>query len=108
MTMYSQDLLNKWSAMDHHAGGYIRIDENHPLEWYIGYEGIDHKSLLLVTTFEPKAISSSKSILVSSAVRSDDNWALMFKLIRAEQKDVYIRLHTYKDSKVSMVNVGSK
>lgn len=93
MTMLSnQDLINKWNQILRHSNGYVRIDAHHPLEWHIGFEDTNQRSLLLVTANEPSHVESSKSILVSFAKRADGKWALVFKLIREEQEEVYIRL----------------
>jgi hypothetical protein len=93
MAMLSNEgLINKWNQLIRHSNGYVRIDADHPLEWHIGYEGINQRSLLLVTANEPIDVESSKSILVSFAKRADGKWALVFKLIREEQEEVYIKL----------------
>ncbi|MEK3726194.1 PD-(D/E)XK motif protein [Paenibacillus sp. FSL H8-0034] len=86
-------MLDKWNGIAHHSSGYVRIDANHPLEWSIGYESINQKSLLLITEHKPIDLHSSKSIHVSCAQRAvDSKWAITFRLIRSEQEDVYIRL----------------
>lgn len=86
------ELLEKWNNLKFHNGSYLRIDSDHPLEWYIGFEGINEKSLLFVTPFEPKAIQSSKSILISTGTRTDSNWAITFRLIRVNYEEVFIHL----------------
>ncbi|WP_249267779.1 PD-(D/E)XK motif protein [Paenibacillus odorifer] len=92
MMLSNEALINRWNSLIHYNNGYVRIDAEHPLEWHIGYEGINQRSLLLVTSNEPTNVESSKSILVSFAKRTDGKWALVFKLIREEQEEVYIRL----------------
>lgn len=93
MLLSSEILLDKWNGIAHHSSGYVRIDANHPLEWSIGYESINQKSLLLITEHKPIDLHSSKSIHVSCAQRAvDSKWAITFRLIRSEQEDVYIRL----------------
>ncbi|WP_441960244.1 PD-(D/E)XK motif protein [Paenibacillus sp. TAF43_2] len=93
MTMLSSEsLVEKWNLMGQHSSGYVRIDAEHSLEWHIGYEGINQRSLLLITSIEPSSVASSKSILVSYAQRADSDWALTFRLLRMEQEEVYIRL----------------
>jgi len=87
-----ETLLDKWNKLTYHTGGYVRIDSDHPLEWHIGYEGINQKSLLLVSAFEPSTLPSSKSILVVTGQRADGSWAITFRLIRSEQEEVFIHL----------------
>ena len=92
MMITNEDLLVKWNSISHYDLGFLRIDAEHPIEWYIGYENINQKLLLLVSVFEPETVPSSKSILVSIGQRADGKWAIAFRLIRNEQEDVFIRL----------------
>lgn len=92
MMFSNEELLRKWNNLTYHSNSYTRIDSEHPLEWNIGYENINQKSLLLVSDFEPVKISSSKSIVVAIGQRTDGKWALSLRLIRSEQEDVFIRL----------------
>lgn len=93
MTMLSSDiLLERWNRIAHHSNGYVRIDATHPIEWNIGYENLNQKSLLLITEYEPNDLPSSKSIQVTIAQRVDSKWAVSFRLIRLEQEEVYINL----------------
>lgn len=92
MTMPTNDsLLAKWNSQPP-CNAYIRVDAVHPLDFYIGYEDIDEKSLLLVTDREPTALPSSRSILAIAGQRGDGKWALMWRLIRREQESVFVRL----------------
>ncbi|PGC94863.1 PD-(D/E)XK motif protein [Bacillus toyonensis] len=88
----NNNLLERWDSLSSYNNGFIRIDAEHPLEWYIGFEDINQKSLLLVSDFEPNIAHSSKSIMLSIRQRADGKWALCFRLIRSEQEDVFIRL----------------
>lgn len=93
MTMLSNEiLLERWNRLSYQSSGYMRIDASHSLEWHIGYEDINQKSLLLLSNFEPEPIPSSKSIVFTSGQRADGKWAIVFRLIRSEQEDVFIRL----------------
>ncbi|MFJ9501557.1 PD-(D/E)XK motif protein [Brevibacillus centrosporus] len=93
MMMLSNEILrDRWSKISFQNGGYVRIDASHPLEWHIGYEDISQKSLLLLCDYEPEPIRSSKSILFSVGERADGKWAIIFRLIRNEQEEVFIRL----------------
>lgn len=93
MMLYSETLLNRWNGVAYHTSGYVRVDANHPLEWNIGYESVNQKSLLLITQHRPSDLPSSRSIYVSCAQRVvDSKWAVTFRLIRSEHEDVYMRL----------------
>jgi hypothetical protein len=92
MMLSDMKLLEKWDGITSYNNGYVRIDSEHPLDWHIGFENINQKSLLLITPFEPERIPSSKSILVAVRQRADSKWTLSFRLVRSEQEDVFIRL----------------
>lgn len=83
-------LEKKWSSISYMDGGFLQIDTLHPLEWYIGYQSIAQRTLLLVSDTEIEAIESSKSMIVSRRRRESDNrWTLSFELLRSEQQDVF-------------------
>lgn len=79
----------KWASIDYYDGGYIQVGVKHPLEWYIGYEKIDQKTLLLLTAKEPELLPTSKSLVVSKGLRTDGRWALSLTLMRTEQESVF-------------------
>jgi len=89
MKISAEQLHRKWSSIDYYDGGYIQVEADHPLEWYVGYEKIDQKTLLLLTEKEPELLPASKSIVISKGLRTDGRWTLSLTLMRAEQESVY-------------------
>ncbi len=90
MKITPENLKKQWDGIKFKDGGFLRVDTKHPLEWYIGYQSISQKTLLLVSDAEINAIESSKSMAVSRRRReSDDRWTLSFELLRNEQQDVF-------------------
>lgn len=88
----SRELMERWEDMPIYGGGFRRIDDMHPLEWYIGYEEINQKTLLLIADNDPGNISSSKSIIASTGQRQDGRWAISLRLIKKDNEDVFINL----------------
>jgi hypothetical protein len=90
----SAEILEKqWNSIKYTSGGFLQIDTQHPLEWYIGYQSIRQRTLLLVSDIEIGAIESSKSMIVSRRRRESDNrWTLSFELLRDEQQGVFATL----------------
>lgn len=86
------DLMNKWNNLPYQSDSYLRVDSEHNIDWYIGYENINQKSLLLIVEDEPSEIPSSKSIEVNIGKRKDSKWAITFRLISSEREEVFIRL----------------
>lgn len=87
-----KQLKDKWDNLPYQSKSHIRVDAGHLLDWHIGYENLNQKSLLLISKVKPPEVESSKSILFSVGERNNGDWALSLKLIREEQEDVYIRL----------------
>ncbi|WP_310551803.1 PD-(D/E)XK motif protein [Paenibacillus glufosinatiresistens] len=88
----NEQLLDKWNSIIQYAKSYVRIDGTHPLDWHIGYEDINQKSLLIVCSYEPEILPSSKSIISSVGSRGDGKWTMTFRLVRQENEEVFIRL----------------
>lgn len=83
-------LQRQWNSIGYKYCGFLQIDTQHPLEWYIGYRSISQKTLLLVCTTDIGAIESSKSMAVTRRKRETDNrWALSFELLSNEQEGVF-------------------
>lgn len=91
--MTADYLEKKWSNVTYYEGGFIRLDTVHSLEWYVGYHSIEQKMLMIVSSCETIAPSSSKSVIASSRRReTDGKWTLTFELMRNEQEGVFINL----------------
>ncbi len=92
--MTTDYLREKWNSIAYHDGGFLRLDTTHPLEWYVGYQSLEQKTLIIVTKHEISTPpSSSKSIAVTVRRRELDGcWTLAFTLLRNEQEDVFINL----------------
>jgi hypothetical protein len=92
--MITVDILEKkWASVTYYDGGFIRIEASHPLEWYVGYQSIDQKTMLIVTDYEMPAPLSSKSVIVTRRRReTDGKWTLTFELMYNEQEGVFINL----------------
>ena len=86
-------LQRQWNSIGYKDGGFLQIDTHHPLEWYIGYQSISQKTLLLVCTTDIGTVESSKSMAVTRRKRETDNrWTLSFELLRNEQEGVFTTL----------------
>jgi len=90
MKITPEILQRQWDAIKFKDGGFLQVDTQHPLEWYIGYQSISQRTLLLVSDTEIDAIESSKSMAVNRRRRDVDNrWTLSIELLRNEQQDVF-------------------
>lgn len=90
MRITPEVLEKQWGSINYTDGGFLQIDTLHPLEWYIGYQSISQRTLLLVSDNEIGAIDSSRSMVVTRRRRETDNrWTLSFELLRNEQQGVF-------------------
>lgn len=91
--MTPDELGKKWSSITYYEGGFLRLDLVHPLEWYVGYQSIEQKTLMIVSSCETIIPFSSKSVIVSNRHReTDGRWTLTFELVKNEQEGVFINL----------------
>lgn len=89
MRITAEQLHNKWKNASFYDKGFTQVDEFHSVEWYVGYQEINQKTLLMISISEPELLPSSKSILVSKGKRTDGRWALSMSLMRVEQDSVF-------------------
>lgn len=90
MKLTPENLQKQWDSIKYKDGSFLQIDTMHPLEWYIGYQSVGQKTLLLVSDTEIDVIESSKSMAVSRRRReADKRWTISFELLRDEQQDVF-------------------
>lgn len=89
MRITAEYLRRIWGDFQYFSGGYIKLDVEYPLECYLGYQDIDHKVLVLVSTQEPRKLPSSKSILSEKRIRQDNRWTTSLKLMKNAQEGVF-------------------
>lgn len=79
-------LESRWQVMPAYSENtaFQRIDESHPLDFYLGKDAAGDWLLLLVTSEESTFSRESKAIHVYCRKRSDGKWALMFRLMKPE------------------------
>ncbi len=82
---------SKWSNLE--AGkGFKRIDENHPLDFYIGTDIHGEWVLLLLIDKNVSVPTQSQAIQVFCRQRQDKRWALTFKLLRSDLGQLFSHL----------------
>lgn len=89
MRITVEHLRRIWGDFSYYEGGFKRLDIEHPLECYLGYQDIDHKVIMFLTASEPKKLPDSKSILPEIRHRGDGRWTLTLKLLRNAQEGVF-------------------
>lgn len=86
----SEKLHSQWAAVLPFGKGFLQVEAGSPLDWHVGFEGIEEPCLVMISTLEPAELNSSKSIVVSKRRRPDDSrWTLTFTLKRSEQISVF-------------------
>lgn len=84
----SRELFNGLSAIN----SFQRVDPEHLLDLYCGYDEMHRYTLLLLNSSEPRSLVSSKVIDVSTGKRdSDGRWALSFSLVDNKFKDLFLQ-----------------
>ncbi|MGN0940763.1 MAG: PD-(D/E)XK motif protein [Selenomonadaceae bacterium] len=86
------DLKEQWAHTQKAPSGYTKIANNHPLEWYIGYDGNLKESIMVVSEHKNDVFNSSKSIEVVHGERKDGRWFLVMSLTDSRQMDVFTNM----------------
>lgn len=82
---------SRWESLEP-GRGFQRIDQTHPLDFYLGVEDSGERVLLLVTDREIDIPSQTRAIQVICRRRHDDRWALIFRLTHNELKVIFSHL----------------
>lgn len=84
----SRELFGGFSAIE----SFQRVDPEHLLDLYCGYDQMHRHTLLLISPVEPKSVNSSKVIDVTVGKRTiDGKWALSFSLVDNSFKDLFFQ-----------------
>lgn len=80
------NLENRWLNMPAHpeAAAFQRIDDSHPIDFYLGKDASGEWLFLLITKERTNYSRKSHAIHVFCRQRNDGRWALMFKLMKPE------------------------
>jgi hypothetical protein len=81
----------RWREMTVHpeSPAFQRVDELHPLDFYLGKEVSGEWILLLITDERPKASREYQAIHVICRERQDGRWALLFRLMNPELEKLF-------------------
>ncbi len=71
------------------VNNFQRVDENHILDLYIGFDSTRRLTLLLITDIEPRNINSSQFIGVEIGMRHDSKWALSLTLLQENYEEMF-------------------
>jgi hypothetical protein len=73
----------RWREMVVHpeSPAFQRVDDSHPLDFYLGKETSGELLLLLITDERPKTTREYRAIHVIGRERNDGRWALLFRLM---------------------------
>jgi hypothetical protein len=81
----------RWREMPVHpeSSAFQRVDELHPLDFYLGRESSGEWVLLLITEERPASSREYQAIHVIYRQRNDGRWALLFRLMRTELEKLF-------------------
>ena len=85
MSVETKDIFGLTSGID----SFRRVDEQHPLDIYLGKDVSGRTSMLLISKSTPMQIYSSNLIGISIGKRTDGAWALSFSLIDNQYQDMF-------------------
>ncbi|MEN6326002.1 MAG: PD-(D/E)XK motif protein [Syntrophomonas sp.] len=89
------DLTIKWNALSLLPGEpvYQGYDATHPLQFFIGLDPLGNREFFIIIRAKPAHIPvSSRSIEVTSGLRKDGMYTLVFRLIQPDHQEVFAHL----------------
>ena len=93
--MISMEKINFiWNEIHPERGNSIarRVDPNHPLDYFVGYDENSLMQLMLVTDSLPELPKSSQQIHVRGNLRGDGRYAICFSLTNTVLREIFILL----------------
>ena len=84
-----------WSTIANSAvskGVFRLLDESHPLDLYAGFDQDNRRVLMLVTQLPPEELPATGAVEVTVNLRSDGEYAVLFRLARTELNELFGRL----------------
>jgi len=82
---------SRWETLEP-GRGFLRVDEEHPLDFYLGLDVSGERVLLLVMEGDIDIPAQTQAIEMFCRQRHDGRWALMFRLIRPELGRIFSHL----------------
>jgi hypothetical protein len=73
-------------------GVFRLLDESHPLDLYAGFDQDNRRVLMLVTQLPPEELPATGAVEVTVNLRSDGEYAVLFRLARTELNELFGRL----------------
>lgn len=68
---------------------FTRVDEKHPLDLYIGVDGLSRHTLFLISSTQPQHMTSSLVINAVVGRRKDSRWGISFILLDNKFIDIF-------------------
>ena len=85
MSAISKKMFDVTQGID----SFRRVDEEHPLDIYLGKDASARTSLLLISKSVPMQIYSSHLFGIAIGKRTDGSWALSFSLLDNQYQDMF-------------------
>lgn len=92
--MIYEEFIRKWNGINafNSSNAMMRIDAQHPLDFFVGMDNENQLQLMLLSSFEPQLIPRSRAINVTIGKRHDNRWAVCFILNEMSVKEQFINL----------------
>ena len=92
--MTPNEFKSKWDSIKIIKGEMAlqRVNNVHPLDFYVGYNQLGSKEFVLFTNIEPKILLQCDSISIESRLRQDNKYAVCFTLLKQDQSSVFMHL----------------
>ena len=69
---------------------FIRVDNVHPLDLYVGTDEMSRWTLLMLCNIKPRQLTSSRMIHAVLGQRPDGRWSVSLSLVKEEYRDMFV------------------
>lgn len=86
-----ETMINKFSSQTG-SNAFLRIDNSHLLDIYVGFDINSNYSIMLISDIEPTKLNSSAIITIEIFQRKDLRWSTVISLVQTHYLDLFYQV----------------
>lgn len=86
-----ESMISKFSSQTG-SNAFLRIDNTHLLDIYVGFDTNSNYSIMLISDIEPTKLSSSTIITIEIFQRKDLRWSTVISLVQTQYLDLFYQV----------------
>ena len=86
-----EEMISKFSNQSG-SNAFLRIDNTHMLDVYVGFDTNSNYSIMLISDIEPTKLVSSAIITIEAFQRKDLRWSTVMSLVQTQYLDLFYQV----------------